>query len=566
MPSPKTLDAASRNRGPSPLCPTDDSSPLKNSPLMSLFGWKPSFRGVASVLVSVALICGVGDASRGAAEEPPSIEQIREVASSGPFQPNWDSLSAFEIPSWYQDAKLGIFIHWGAYSVPAFGSEWYPRQMYIDTKRRGDNFFEHHRSKYGPQSEFGYKDFIPMFKAEKFDPEAWLDLFEEAGAKYIVPVAEHHDGFPMYACSYTRWDASEMGPKRDIIAALQTSAQRRGMKFGVSSHRAFHWAYYVRRPGFDNADPRYEDLYGRAMPAMFKEDAADYQNNWPPFDERFKREWLLRTSELVTKFEPDLIWFDFGIGPFQEKPYHEQPLEDELQMFAAYYYNHAAARKATGIINYKWNAFPERAAVLDLERSKMDRIREPFWQTDTAVSSSSWGYTENQKYKDVNRLVDDLIDIVSKNGCLLLNIGPRADGTIPDEDQAILRAIGKWLKINGDAIYGTRPFAIHGEGPTGTATGHLSESKNAAFTAEDIRFTTDGDHLYAIGLAWPESGQVTIRTLKTGSPHFRGEIQTVKLLGSDAPLSFEQTAEGLIVSLPENSPSEFAYTLRLATR
>lgn len=497
------------------------------------------------------------------AGEPPTIEDIDRIAAAGPFRPSWGSLEKYQVPDWYKDAKLGIFIHWGVYSVPAYGSEWYPRQMYINAPRRGENFFEYHKMTYGPHDEYGYKDFIPMFKAEKFDPQEWVKLFKETGARYIVPVAEHHDGFPMYDCSYTKWDASEMGPRRDVIAELAKATRDAGLKFGVSSHRAFNWAYYVRHADFDNADPRYEALYGRAIPELFKPNAADYRNNWPPFDQRFKDEWLTRTAELVDRYNPDLVWFDFGIAPKREEPFDRQPFVDHLRRFAAYYYNHAAGRKSEAIINYKWNAFPMRAAILDLERSKMDKIREPFWQTDTAVSSSSWGYTRNQKYKSPDRLIDDLIDIVSKNGCLLLNVGPRADGTIPEEDQRILRAIGGWLKTNGEAIYGTRSWKTFGEGPTAVATGHLSEKKNKAFTAKDIRFTSKGEILYAIPLSWPKSGAVTIETLRSGSELYSDEVTSVTLLGSKAKLTWTRNKDGLTVHLPEQKASDFAYVLRI---
>jgi len=461
------------------------------------------------------------------------------------------------------DAKLGIFIHWGVYSVPAYGSEWYPRNMYIDKKEWRGRVYRHHREKYG--KDFGYKDFIPQFKGEKFDPDAWVQLFKDAGARYVVPVAEHHDGFPMYSCSFTKWDSSEMGPKRDIIADLEKSTRAAGLKFGVSSHRAFNWAYFVRNKEYDNSKPEFEEFYGRAIPELFEPDADNYKKNYPPIMEEFKEEWLTRTAELVTRFNPDLVWFDFGIGPNKTEgvTYKDQPFVDHLRRFSAFYYNHAAKRGGEAIINYKWTAFPEKAAVLDLERSKMDAIRYPFWQTDTAVSSSSWGYTENQKYKKPNRLVDDLIDIVSKNGCLLLNVGPRSDGTIPQEDKDILRAIGGWLKINGEAIYETTPWKIYGEGPTSTATGHLSEKKNKPFTAEDIRFTVKGDVLYAIPLGWPETGSVTIKTLANGAEHFADKIGSVSLVGSDKKLTWERTDEGLTVKLPEESPSKFAYVLKI---
>ncbi len=494
----------------------------------------------------------------------PSIAKINSVIDKGPFKAEWSSLEGYEIPQWYKDAKFGIFIHWGAYSVPAFGSEWYPRQMYIKHERRGDNFYKHHIETYGPQKTFGYKDFIPDFKAEKFDAARWAKLFKDTGARYVIPVAEHHDGFPMYDCSFTEWDATEMGPKRDVIAELSKAVRSEGMKFGVSSHRAFNWMYYVRDKDFDNADPQYARLYGRPMPFLFQENAWDYKNFFPPQDQQFKDDWLARSCELIDKYQPDVFWFDFGITPNHDTTYEANSYAEHLKKFAAYYYN-ASSKSGNdlGIINYKFNAFPESAAVLDKERSKMAEIRKPFWQTDTAVSASSWGYTENQRYKTPDRLVDDLVDIVSKNGCLLLNVGPRPDGTIPDEDQAILKAIGGWLKINGESIYDTTYWKTFGEGPTAVSTGHVSESKDKPFTAQDLRFTTRENVLYVTGLAWPKDNQITVKTLARGGEHYPEEIASVTMLGSDQKLEWTRNDKGLTVKLPTEKPSEFAYVLKV---
>lgn len=498
-------------------------------------------------------------------EVEPALKDIHATIADGPFEADWNSLEKYEIPQWYKDAKFGIFIHWGAYSVPAYGSEWYPRQMYINRDRRGDNFFQHHIDTYGPHKKFGYKDFIPQFKAEKFDAEAWAQLFKDTGARYVIPVAEHHDGFPMYDCAFTRWDASEMGPKRDVIQELSEAVRSEGMKFGVSSHRAFNWMFYVRDESFDNADPQYADLYGRPMPFLFEENAWDYQHNFTPQDEQFKDDWLARSCELVDKYKPDVFWFDFGITPKHgDSTYLNNTYAEHLQKFAAYYYNKTTAKDSDlGIINYKFNAFPESAAVLDKERSKMAEIRKPFWQTDTAVSSSSWGYTQNQRYKTPERLVNDLVDIVSKNGCLLLNVGPRADGTIPEEDQAILKAIGDWLKTNGEAIYETTYWKTFGEGPTSVSTGHVSESKDKPFTSEDLRFTTRDNILYVHGLKWPEDNQITIKTLAQGSDLYPEEINTIQLLGFDKELNWERNASGVTVSLPKDKASKFAYVLKV---
>ena len=494
-----------------------------------------------------------------------AIEKIDQVANSGPFKPDWSSLEQYEIPQWYLDAKFGVFIHWGVYSVPAYGSEWYPRMMYIDQGRRGENMFQYHLRTYGPHKEFGYKDFIPMFKAENFDPAAWAKLFRETGFKYVVPVAEHHDGFPMYNCSYTDWDATKMGPKRDIIADLEKAVRAEGMKFGVSSHRAFNWMYYVRNENFDNADPKYAGLYGRPMPFLFEEDIHDYKKSFVPQDQEFKNDWLARTCELVDRFDPDLVWFDFGISAgSRNQPYNENPYQEHLKRFAAYYYNKTADRAdGLGIINYKWNCFPETAAVLDKERSKMAEIRQPFWQTDTAVSKSSWGYTVDPQYKSPDRLVDDLVDIVAKNGCLLLNVGPMADGTIPEGDQEVLRGIGDWLKINGESIYGSTHWKIFGEGPTGVSTGHVSEAKDKRFTSEDIRFTTKDGNVYATALDWPTDGVVKIKSLAKGSEHWPGEIRSVSLLGCRAEISWERTEESLNLMLPDYQPGKYAWVFKL---
>ncbi|MEM9364868.1 MAG: alpha-L-fucosidase [Planctomycetota bacterium] len=494
-----------------------------------------------------------------------AVEKIDAVIAKGPFQANWISLEGYQIPQWYRDAKFGIFIHWGAYSVPAFGSEWYPRQMYINQERRSDNFFDHHLKNYGPQKTFGYKDFIPQFRAERFDANEWAELFQLTGARYVIPVAEHHDGFPMYDCSFTEWDASEMGPRRDILAELSAAVRKRGMRLGVSSHRAFNWVYYVRDKSYDNADPQFARLYGRPLPSLFRDDAWDYRNHFPPQDKQFKDDWLARCCEIVDKYDPDVFWFDFGITPgLREAPYDTNPFAEHLQKFAAYYYNKTATDpEGLGVINYKWNAFPESAAVLDKERSKMAEIRRPFWQTDTAVSSSSWGYTKNQRYKTVDRLINDLVDIVSKNGCLLLNVGPRADGTIPDEDQAILRGIGSWLKVNGEAIYDTTYWNTFGEGPTSVSTGHVSESKDKPFTSEDIRFTSKNGVLYAIGLKWPDDGQVTIQSLSDSNELYPRAIQSVEMLGSSDAIHWTRDSDGLHAKLPAEKPSEYAYVLKI---
>ncbi len=493
-----------------------------------------------------------------------AVSKIDAVANAGPFQPNWNSLEQYEIPQWYKDAKFGVFIHWGPYSVPAYGSEWYPRMMYIDQDRRGENMFDHHVKTFGPQKEFGYKDFIPMFKAESFDAVEWAKLFKQAGFRYVVPVAEHHDGFPMYDCSFTEWNAVKMGPKRDVVQELADACRAEGLHFGVSSHRAFNWMYYFRDESYDNVDPRFEGLYGRAMPHMFEKKSIKYKDNFTPQDQAFKDDWLARTCELVDKYDPELVWFDFGISPDRHAPHDKNHFAEHLQRFAAYYYNTTSkADGDIGVINYKWNAFPEAAAVYDKERSKMAEIRSRFWQTDTAVSKSSWGYTQDPQYKSPDRLVDDLVDIVSKNGCLLLNVGPKADGTIPQGDQDVLLAMGRWLKTNGESIYGATHWKVFGEGPTGVSTGHVSEAKDKPFTSQDIRFTTKDGVVYATILHWPEDNIARIKTLASGSEHWPGAINSIELIGCDEKITWNRTEKSLDVQLPATQTGEFAYVLRV---
>jgi alpha-L-fucosidase len=473
-----------------------------------------------------------------------SLQQIEQVISRGPFTASWESLRCYETPAWYQDGKLGIFLHWGVYAVPAFGSEWYPRHMY----QQGRPEFEHHVATYGPHTQFGYKDFIPNFRAEYFDPMAWAELFKKSGFRYVVPVAEHHDGFAMYDCSLSKWNAAKMGPKRDLIGDLAAAVRQQGLIFGTSSHRAEHWWFMDGGKEFDSdvQDPRYADFYGPAEPGP--RDHFDLEAN-PP-DEQFLDDWLLRTCELVDKYQPQLIWFDWWIQNRAFAPY--------LQRFAAYYYNRAAAWNKGVAINYKFEAFAEGTAVFDIERGQLAGIRPLFWQTDTSVSRKSWGYIENDEFKSATSLIHDLVDIVSKNGALLLNIGPRADGVIPQEAIQVLREMGAWLQVNGEAIYGTRPWQIFGEGPTAVISGHMKEREQQPFTSQDLRFTKKGNSLYAICLGWPEKEWI-MQSLKTGAAH----ITTVSLLGSSEPVSWKQRSDGLVIKVPKAKPCGHAYTLRL---
>jgi alpha-L-fucosidase len=489
-----------------------------------------------------------------AAENPKftaKLKAIDEVANQGPFKPNWQSLETFQAPQWYVDGKFGIFIHWGVYCVPAFGNEWYPRNMY----QPGSPEFKHHVETYGLQLRFGYKDFISKFKAEKFDPRQWAGLFRDAGAKFVVPVAEHHDGFPMYDYSFTEWSAARMGPRRDVIGELARALSGEGLVFGASSHRAEHWWFFDGGTAFDSdvKDSKYAGLYA---PARDRKKAEDQTQ--PP-DKEFLDDWLVRTCELVDKYQPQLIWFDWWIA--------QPAFHSHLQKFAAYYYNRGVQWKKGVAINYKKHggeSFPDKAGVLDIERGQLAAIRPYFWQTDTAVAKNSWGYVQNQDYKTVDSVVDDLVDIVSKNGALLLNIGPKPDGTIPKHEQSMLLEIGRWLKINGEAIYGTRPWKTFGEGPTQVVEGSFGDTKRKAFTGEDIRFTTKEGALYVIELAWPDNAKLVVKSLAKIPGQTQGDVKRVRLLGHPGKLDWKQSAEGLVVALPAQRPCDHAFAFEIA--
>jgi alpha-L-fucosidase len=504
----------------------------------------------SGALLALPYLISGQEYERGYAEKVENaVDAVAKANAHGPYQPSWESIKQYKIPAWYQDAKFGIFIHWGVYSVPAFDSEWYPRNMYME----GTDAFKHHVETYGPQSQFGYKDFIPLFKAEKFDPEAWAELFRKAGAKYVIPVAEHHDGFPMYDCSFTDWSASKMGPKRDVVGELAAAVRKEGLHFGASSHRAEHWFFYEGGRNFhsDVNDARYLGLYSPAMPRRMPGANRDDQP-----DKAYMDNWLARSAEIVDKYQPEIVWFDWWIEEPAWRPY--------LQKFAAYYYNRGAEWNRGVAINYKYGSFPDGTAVLDIERGQLDTSRALFWQTDTSISIKSWGYIQDDTFRSPESLIDELVDIVSKNGALLLNVGPKPDGTIPEPAQEILLDMGRWLGVNGEAIYGTRPWKVYGEGPTHVVGGSFKDTATAGYTSQDIRFTTKGGVLYAISLAWPQDGKLTIKSLAKGSQYGDREIRNIQLLGSDSKIRWTRDANGLSIELLSQKTGEYAYVFKIS--
>jgi len=482
------------------------------------------------------------------------LKKIDAVIASGKYKDTWESLSQYTVPKWYQDAKFGIFIHWGIYSVPEFGSEWYSRNMYI----QGSREYEHHIATYGKHKDFGYKDFIPMFRAENFNPGEWAELFKDAGAEYVVPVAEHHDGFQMYKSDVSHWNSYEMGPHRDVLGEISESVNSLGIVNGASSHRVEHWFFMGHGKEFESDitdDEKEGDFYYPAMPERHHHDLF----STPAPDKNFLEDWLVRCCEIVDNYNPKIVYFDWWIQHSAVKPY--------LKKFAAYYYNRAEERGEEVVINYKHDAFMFGTAVVDIERGQFAEAKPYIWQTDTAVGKYSWGYIDGNCYKSAEEIICNLIDVVSKNGRLLLNIGPRADGTIPDEDKNILLEIGRWLKINGEGIYGSKVWRYSEEGPTETKEGQFSDSEKTDFTSEDFRFTVNGDSIYAFAMNPPKSGTVTVKSLAeadaSSKPVFNGIIKSVSLLGYDGEISYTRDGEGMHITLPTDFESEYPIAFKI---
>ena len=466
------------------------------------------------------------------------------------YESTWRSLRAHATPQWFRDGKFGIYTHWGVYSVPACGpnATWYPYNMY----REGTPQHAYHARTYGPPSEFGYKEFIPLFTGEQFDADEWAELFHAAGARFAGPVAEHHDGFAMWDSAHTNWNAARMGPRRDVVGELERAIRGQGMRFLTAFHHAANWWFYPHwRPDFDTSDARYAGLYGELHNIEGDVGPAFFDQEKP--SRAFLDQWLAKIVEVIDRYRPDVIWYDFGLDRVQEH-YKREAL--------AYYYGRAREWGREVVATYKWHHLAPGAAVVDLELGRMGELTYHDWITDTTVDDGhGWGYVRDTAYKSVTSLVHYLVDNVSKNGLMLLNVGPMPNGTIPEPAKEILRGIGVWLDVNGDAIYGTSPWMVLGEGPTQMAlTGAFSERQEVAYTAEDVRFTVKGDVLYATLLGWPGE-RATVGCL--GRMLYEQEMRSVHMLGVERELAWTLSPDGLTVTLPAERPCEHAYVLRI---
>ncbi|WP_297088350.1 alpha-L-fucosidase [uncultured Draconibacterium sp.] len=469
------------------------------------------------------------------------------------YEPTWESLKQYECPEWFQDAKFGIYAHWGVYSTAKCPGtpDWYGHNMYVEG--HPNNTF--HVATYGAVDEFGYKDLVPLFTAPEFNADEWADLFVEAGARFAGPVGEHADGFAMWDSDVNPWNAVDKGPRRDIVAEMEKAIRKRGLKYVVSLHHSWLWGWFpVWDSNTDCADPANASFYGEKVPetAWQTKDSKNYYQVSPMPGADFERVWLEKVKEVVDGYSPDLLWFDNRI----------QILSEEVRrQMMAYAYNHAEKKQQEFVLTFKRPDFPLGTGTVDLERARMPEIYPEPWLTDNSVSNTSWTWSTDLECYTTNRLIDDLVDIVSKNGCLLLNVAPHPDGYIPETQKQRLREMGKWLKLNGEAIYESRPWLIYGEGPTETLKGHLADMKFKGFGDEDIRFTTRKGQLYAIAMGWPESGVLAIKSL--GASFYNGKIEGVELIGSAADLKWKQNKNALEIELPETKPCEHAFVFRI---
>ena len=464
------------------------------------------------------------------------LSAIQKVIRSGPYYDDWKSLSGYEVPRWYQGLRFGIFIHYGLFSVPAYDSEWYPRMMYI----KGSRAYQHHIDTYGVQSSFGLKDFIPMFHAEKFNADRWMEIFQKSGAQYVVPVAEHHDGFQMYESELSSFNAKDMGPGKDIIGLLKKSAEEKGMIFGVSSHRIEHYFFLGGGRDFDSdikGEFRRGDLYwpSEKGPADFDAIEGDCSPS-----EEFMQDWLVRTCEIIDRYQPAILYFDWWIQRVELRPY--------LKKLIAYYYNRAAQWGRQVVINYKHDAIPFGIAVPDIERGQLSEQKPYRWQSDTAMCFNSWCHTVDNQYKESKDILCDLIDINSKNGTMLLNIGPKEDGTFTEEETRILSEIGTWLEKNGEAVFESKPYRIFGEGPTEILEGGFQDSKVKEFTSSDFRFFAGNGCIYAIALRPAVDGKYLIRSFAKKQGKLNTKIVNVTCVSDGKETEFDHGENGLRIS------------------
>ena len=498
-------------------------------------------RPLIATLTALATLATADSAlAQGSATTP----KLNLPIAPGPFVGTMESLTNYQCPAWFRDAKFGIWAHWGPQAVPMDG-DWYARGMY----EPGNKHYTYHTNNYGHPSTNGYKDIIPLWKAEKWDPDRLMALYKKAGAKYFVSMGTHHDNYFLWDSKIHRWNSVNMGPKRDVVADWQKAARKQGLRFGVSEHlgASFTWFQSSHRADksgllagvpYDGANPAYEELY------HFPAEPGD--TGWYSKNPRWHQQWYNSINELISNYQIDLLYTDGGV-PFAN--------EVGLSMIADFYNTNRKNNGGKLDAIYTCKQKSGGRWVEDLERGVMPGINPDPWQTDTSIGD--WYYNRNWKFRPVSWTIHMLVDIVSKNGNLLLNIVQRPDGSLDPEVEQALAELADWSAIHGEGIYGTRPWLVYGEGAVKAKGGHFKEDFN--YTAKDIRFTTKAGVLYAFAMGWPEDGQLTIRSLARPA----GAITSVSLLGYQDKVTWTQTAEGLVVKLPAQKVSTYTAALKI---
>lgn len=505
------------------------------------------------------------------------------------YEATWESLGQYTVPAWFKDAKFGLFMHWGPQSLAIEHNGWVARHMYMQEGADWGNDYNKHVLNYGHPSEFGYKDLIPLWKAENWDPDSLVRFFKECGIRYIVPVAVHHDNFDTFESTYQPWNSVNMGPRRDIIGDWMKAARRHGLKFGVSSHNDRTWYWFHPSKGVDRTGPlkgkRYDgwlraedgegkwwegydpsDLYAVPNSESYEDDAHYMKRGTVPPD-WYRKNWFKRTKELVDKYRPDLLWFD-GPMPIRIHENADAELQAHFEQvgleLTAYYYNRNKEwNGAEGIVNLKsWGpgTVPDPSAiVMDIEKGTLTEINPNYWQAETSIGSWFYNGTEDAELS-TRVIIHNLCDIVSKNGNLLLNIGLKPDGTLVSSERQTLVEIGEWLSINGEAIYGTRPWLTFGEVDTKLTAGDFKQNERP-MTSFDIRYTARPRTLYAFFMDKPVNQLVALRSVK---PETLGRITSVILLGGAGQLDWSFSDGCLVVAIPNYIEEQHAYCLKIS--
>ncbi|WP_294271058.1 alpha-L-fucosidase [uncultured Sphingomonas sp.] len=526
------------------------------------------------------------------ARQAPGVGRALKVPAPARFTPDWESLTTgYSVPDWFRDAKFGMWAHWTAQCVPEAG-DWYARDMYLP----GSRAYEHHLKHYGHPADVGFMQIQNLWKADRWDPGRLLDLYKKAGAKYFMALANHHDNLDTYDSRYHPWNTTRVGPRRDIIGEWQKAARARGLRFAVSNHSAHAWHWNQPAYGYDPTGPRAGERYdaykltaaqgrgqwwegldpqqlytGRFMSMPDGIRTLDEANAWHEATDRlwnegvpagdFAANWLMRVKDLAEKYRPDMVYFDN----------FDLPLEQYGLDFTSWFYNQSMkwnGGRLEAVVTSKVTPPQRRMGIVDdVERGGKSYIERFPWQTDTCIGN--WHYDidvyNNDGYKTAANVIHTLCDVVSKNGNLMLSVPMRGDGTIDDKEEKVVNDIAEWMGRYGEAIYGSRPWKLNGEGPTRPNAGNFSEGgPKSPYTARDVRYVTRGGNLHALVMGWPEDGVVQMTLLAQGNPTMPGRIERVTIQGDNTPLAFRRTAEALEVTLPQDARHPIGVPLVIA--